>query len=248
MAIEINRQDFITRLNEVFEINGISHLLNEKRCDLFYRLTERMLTENEKYNLTAITDVNKIILGHYADCAAIESRFKEGASVVDVGCGAGFPTLPLAIVRPDLKILAIDSTAKRVGYVSATAELLCLSNVKTQVIRAEDAGRRGDLRESFDYATARAVAELRVLCELCMPLVRSGGKMIAMKGKNAENELAQANRAITVLGGGDAFSDSLRLIDGYGEELNHPLIIIEKKRKTVGEYPRSYSQISKKPL
>lgn len=248
MAVEIDRQSFISRLNTVFKKNGLSHLLDMDTSETFLRLTERMLTENEKYNLTAITDVNKIILGHLADCAAIESRFKEGRTVIDVGCGAGFPTLPLAIVRPDLQIHAIDSTAKRVGYVKETAELLGLTNVKVSVIRAEDAGKLAEMRECFDYATARAVAELRVLCELCMPLVKVGGKMIAMKGRNAEYELTDAKKAISMLGGKGAVCDIIRLSDVEDEELVHPLIIIDKKDKTPKDYPRVYSQISKKPL
>lgn len=247
MAIEINKQEFVSRLMTVFSENGLLNLLDDERCELFYRLTERMLTENEKYNLTAITDVNKIILGHYADCAAIEGSFKDGGRVVDVGCGAGFPTLPLAIVRPDLQITAIDSTAKRVGYVAETAKMLGLSNISTRVIRAEDAGRTEELRESFDYATARAVAELRVLCELCLPLVKTGGKMVAMKGRNAELELQGARDAIAKLGGKGGSFDSITLRDA-DEELTHPLILIDKMSKTPRSYPRAYSQISKKPL
>ena len=248
MAIEINEKDFASRLNTVFKRNGIGHLLNAEKTGAFYRLTVRMLEENEKYNLTAITDMNKIILNHYADCALVESKFKVGATVVDVGCGAGFPTLPLAIVRPDLRILAMDSTAKRVGYVEESARILGLSNVSGKVSRAEDAGKSADLRESFDYATARAVAEMRVLCELCLPLVKPGGKMIAMKGRNAEIELQAAKKAIAILGGRGAVCENISLSDGDGEELNHPLILIEKKNKTPAAYPRAYAQISKKPL
>ena len=121
---EINEKSFNSSLTKVFAMNGMSSLLSMERCDAFYRLTVRMLEENEKYNLTAIVDPDKIILNHYADCATLAARLKKGASVIDVGCGAGFPTLPLAIVRPDLKILAVDSTAKRINYVDETAKLL----------------------------------------------------------------------------------------------------------------------------
>ena len=116
--MELNKQDFISMLSKVFAKNGLNRHLNSERADLFFCLTERMLTENEKYNLTAITEPEKIILNHYADCAVLSDFLPKGAKIIDIGCGAGFPTLPLAIIRPDLKILAVDSTAKRIAYVS----------------------------------------------------------------------------------------------------------------------------------
>ena len=246
MATDINEKEFKSILTRVFSENGLSSLLSAERSDLFYRLTARMLTENEKYNLTAITDPYKIILNHYADCAMLSSRLKKNSDVIDVGCGAGFPTLPLAIVRPDLKIVAMDSTEKRVNYVRESAALLGLTSVTCVVMRAEDAGKSPDHREKYDYATARAVAELRVLSELCLPLVKVDGQMVAMKGKNAGFELASAKRAISMLGGRGA---SLEEIVLKGDaDASHPLIVIDKKEKTPAQYPRVYSQISKKPL
>ncbi|MBQ8689735.1 MAG: 16S rRNA (guanine(527)-N(7))-methyltransferase RsmG [Clostridia bacterium] len=246
--MELTRENFIKELTRVFDINGIGTYLNDSVCDKFYRLTMRMLEENQKYNLTAITAPEKIILNHYADCVVMARAFDVGASVIDVGCGAGFPSLPLAIVRSDLKILAVDSTAKRVRYVAETAELLGLDNVSTRVMRAEEGGRDAALREKFDYATARAVAELRILAELCLPFVKVGGKMVAMKGKNAERELTDAKNAISVLGGGNVTVESVTLSDGGEESLSHPLIAVRKKAKTPTVYPRVYAQISKKPL
>ena len=245
--MEINEQYFKAELSRVFKENGLGALINLEKSEKFLELTKRMLTENEKYNLTAITDPDKIILNHYADCASLAAKLPKGASIIDVGCGAGFPTLPLAIVRDDLKIFAIDSTAKRIAYVEESARLLGLSGVKCAVMRAEDGAKSAELREKFDFATARAVAEMRVLCELCLPYVKVGGAMIAMKGKNAEFELSAAKRAIAILGGKDAKVESLTLT-GKDEVLTHPLIIIEKKTKTPPTYPRPYAQISKKPL
>ena len=245
--MDIDEQNFKAELSRVFKENGLGSLLNLEKSEKFLTLTKRMLEENEKYNLTAITDPDKIILNHYADCAALATKLPKGASIIDVGCGAGFPTLPLAIVRDDLKILAIDSTAKRVAYVEESSTLLGLTNVKCKVMRAEDGGKSPELREKFDFATARAVAEMRVLSELCLPYVKVGGAMIAMKGKNAEFELSSAKRAIAILGGKDAKVEHLTL-KGKGEELTHPLIIIDKKMKTPPAYPRPYAQISKKPL
>lgn len=245
--IEIKEKDFTSALSRVFSANGLSSYLSMERQKTFYQLTVRMLEENEKYNLTAITEIDKIILNHYADCVSLASRLKKGASIIDIGCGAGFPTLPLAIVRPDLKITAVDSTAKRVNYVKETAELLGLSNITALVMRAEDGGRSPEYREKFDYATARAVAEMRVLTELALPFVRIGGQMIAMKGKNAEFELSAAKRAIATLGGRNTLCENITL-KGEGETLTHPLIIIDKKERTPQNLPRPFAQISKKPL
>ena len=245
--MELNKQSFISELTRVFKHNGLGGLLSLEKCEKFFALTERMLTENEKYNLTAITEPSKIILNHYADCATLAERLPKGASIIDVGCGAGFPTLPLAILREDLKIVAMDSTAKRIAYVSESARLLSLENVTAIAMRAEDGARDGAYRERFDFATARAVAEMRVLSELCLPYVRVGGSLIAMKGKNAEYELTSAKKAIATLGGGDVKCESISLENGE-EALTHPLIIVKKKIKTPTTYPRAYAQISKKPL
>ena len=245
--IDIKEKDFTSKLTKVFSANGLGSYLSIERMKQFYDLTVRMLTENEKYNLTAITDLDKIVLNHYADCVAMAARLKKGAKIIDVGCGAGFPSLPLAIVRPDLEITAMDSTAKRVNYVAETAEMLGLTNLTAITMRAEDGGKNPEYREKYDYATARAVAEMRVLCELALPFVKVGGQMVAMKGKNAEFELSSARKAIATLGGRNTLCESITL-KGEGEELTHPLIIIDKKEKTPQTYPRPFAQISKKPL
>lgn len=243
----VDAQKFVSAMTRVFGENGLSTLLTRERVEKFYRLTVRMLEENEKYNLTAITDVNKIILSHYLDCATLAVRVPKGAKVADVGCGAGFPTLPLAILREDITVSAIDSTAKRVNYVAETAELLGLDNVTAVVMRAEEGAARPEYREKYDVVTARAVAEMRVLSELCLGFVRLGGKFIAMKGKNAQFELAYAKRAIAIMGGANTESCDITL-RGFGEEVSHPLITVEKKSKTPSGYPRPYAKISKKPL
>ena len=243
----INRQSFEAELSAVFKSNGLASLLDKKKSELFFLLTERMLEENEKYNLTAITEPSKIILNHYADCAFLSKKLPKGAKIIDVGCGAGFPTLPLAIVRDDISILAMDSTAKRINYVNESAEILGLKNVTAITSRAEDAAKLAQYREKFDFATARAVAEMRVLCELCLPFVKVGGEMLAMKGKNAEFELSGAKKAISMLGGSSASVEMVTL-SGKDEELTHPIISVKKKSKTPDSYPRPYAQISKKPL
>ncbi len=245
--MEINEQSFKAELSRVFKENGLASLLSMEKSEKFLMLTKRMLTENEKYNLTAITDPSKIILNHYADCATLAARLPKGAKIIDVGCGAGFPTLPLAIVREDVEILAMDSTAKRIAYVEESAKLLGLTNVKAIAMRAEDGAVKPEYREKFDFATARAVAELRILCELCLPYVKVGGQMIAMKGKNAEFELSNSKKAMAILGAKGVKVEDIKLTNG-SEELTHPLIIIDKKSKTPDAYPRPFAKISKKPL
>lgn len=241
-----DEKQFISRLTKVFDKNGLSSMLNMERAEKFMLLTKVMLEENEKYNLTAIKEPNKIILNHYADCASLAAILPKNAKIADIGCGAGFPTLPVAILRPDLNILGIDSTAKKINYVNTAKDMLGLSGVTAITARAEDVGK-SEMRESFDVVTARAVAAMRVLTELCLPLVKVGGQMIAMKGKNAEFELSEAKKAIALLGGKINATHMVRLSDD-DEEIIHPLIIIDKKAKTPAAYPRPFAQISKKPL
>ncbi len=242
----LDRQHFTSSLTKTFNENGLSKLLSKDVCERLFALTEFMLSENEKYNLTAITDPDKIILNHYADCATLAVRLPKGAKVCDIGCGAGFPTLPVAIFRPDVSVLGVDSTAKRIGYVTQAASLLGLTNVECVTMRAEDGGKDPKYREKFDVVTARAVAELRVLAELCLPYARVGGSFIAMKGKNAEFELSAAKKAIATLGGRNVRTETVTLVGA--ETASHPLIFIDKKEKTPAAYPRPYAQISKKPL
>lgn len=245
--MKFDENQFRARLNSVFKRNGFSSMLNLEGVNRFVELTELLLTENEKYNLTAIKEPNGIILNHYADSAALAAILPKGAKILDVGCGAGFPSLPIAILRPDVTVLAIDSTAKRIAYVNMVAEALGLTNITAEAARAEDLGRDADYREKFDCVTARAVATLRILSELCLPFAKVGGRFIAMKGKNAASELSESKKAIALLGGRIYATDDVRLSDG-DEELIHPLIIIDKKQKTPAAYPRAFAQISKKPL
>lgn len=243
-----DRAAFGDYLYRVFEQNELADHLSAERIEKFCILTEHMLTVNEQFNLTAIKEPERIALLHYADCIKGAFCFPEGARVIDVGCGAGFPSLPLAICRPDLSILAMDSTAKRVQYVQDTADLLGLSGITTMTARAEDLGKDPAFRESFDVATARAVAALPVLCELCLPFVKVGGVFAAMKGKSAKEELSAAARAIEKLGGGDGVLHDTPLTDGSGESFSHATVVIAKKRATPKEFPRLYTKIAKAPL
>ena len=245
--MQMSDKDFISELTKIFKENSFGALLNSQKSEKLLLLTKRMLEENERYNLTAITEPSKIILNHYADCATLSKQIAKGASIIDVGCGAGFPSLPLAILREDLNIFSIDSTSKRINYVKETAKMLGLNNISAESMRAEDGAKNEIYREKFDYATARAVAEMRVLCELCLPYVKVGGKMIAMKGKNAEFELSSSKKALAILGNAQAKIEKTFVKSGE-DCLEHALIVVSKKAKTPQAYPRPYAQISKKPL
>lgn len=242
----IDKTKFKDELKAVFKKNQLESLLDERKCELFFALTERMLEENEKYNLTAIKEPSKIILNHYADCAVLAQRLEKGVKMLDVGCGAGFPSLPVAILREDVKITALDSTAKKVAYVNATAELLGLTNITAVSMRAEEAAL-GAMRESFDTVTARAVAAMRILSELCLPFVKIGGSFIAMKGKNADAELDEARGVIARLGGSSPTVEAISL-SSEDESLSHPIIYVKKKTATPREFPRQYAKILKNPL
>lgn len=214
-------------------------------ADKFRRYGELLRDTNEKYNLTAITDDSGMAYKHFADCLMAARYYPEGATVLDVGCGGGFPTLPLAIARPDLTITAMDSTAKKLGFIDEVCEELGLTNVTTVCARAEEAGQ-GQMRESFDIVTARAVARLNILSEWCSPMVKVGGSFIALKGKDGMTELAEAKNAFSVLNlTGAAEEYTLNTPDG---EQGRCVITARKTAHTPPAYPRNGGKIKKKPL
>ncbi len=243
----MDKSAFFKDIKKSFDINLIKDTLDEEKIEKFILLTDYMLAENTKYNLTAIKDVEKIIPLHYTDSVMLSRYLTDGASLIDVGCGAGFPTLPLAILRPDLKITALDATAKKVAYVSSAAKICGIDNVTAICGRAEEIAKT-ELREGFDFASARAVAELRVLSELCIPFVKKDGYFIAMKGKNGMEEYQNAKNAIFRMGGVTEEKIPYE-IKTDGENFAERYIFkIRKATPTGKEYPRSFAQISKKPL
>lgn len=241
----MERSEFVFECQKTFEMNEM-HCSTEQ-ATLLYDLMIRMLEVNKSMNLTAITDEKAIILRHFADSVTVSRYIPQNSRIIDVGCGAGFPTLPLAIFRPDLQITALDGTAKRIRYVEETAHLLSLNNVTAIVGRAEEYAQDPLYRERFDVVTARAVAALPMLSELCLGFACVGGKMIAMKAQQAAEETAAAKNAISLCGGVLLEVVSCALVqDDVREERN--LVVIQKNATTPKKYPRHFSQISKKPL
>ncbi len=220
-------------------------------ADCASRLSEyanRLLTVNQHMNLTAITDPEDVALKHFADSIALSTYLpSRDARLIDVGTGAGFPAVPLAIAVPTLRVVAMDSTAKRIAFLRTCAEEMPIPNLGCLTGRAEEIGNDGNFRETFDIATARAVASLPVLCEFCLPLVKVGGFFLAMKSGDISEERMEASRAITLLGGELKEIHTYRL-HSEKETVERSVVVIEKVEKTKKQYPRSFAQISKKPL
>jgi len=212
----------------------------------------RLLVEwNQKMNLTAITDPVGIAVKHFADSLTVAPLLPAGAfRLIDVGTGAGFPGVPLALLRPDCRLTLLDSLNKRLVFLEEVCRQLDLP-VTLVHARAEEGGRRPDLREQYDVAVARAVAAMPVLCEYCLPFVRVGGRFLALKGPDADRERAEASRGIGVLGGKvaavTAFSLPKEPIPGI-EPMERRLLHIDKVRPTPPAYPRQSAKIAKKPL
>ena len=239
--------EFKEKLAVAFKSNAISVELTDEKANKLYELTNIMLEVNKSMNLTAITDEDAIIVKHYADSLTVSSYIPKGATVIDVGCGAGFPCLPLAIFREDLTITALDSTTKRIRYIEDTAKKLDIKNITPIAARAEELGKQNNYRESFDVATARAVASLPVLSELCLPFVKKGGLFISMKASQGTQEAIDSKNAVRICGGSIKSVGKLSLNLSQTTE-ERTIITISKVSETPIKYPRHYSQITKKPL
>lgn len=219
--------------------------LNETALERFDRLAELLIEQNKTMNLTAITDPDEVVIKHFADSISLFKAVipEENAKILDLGTGAGFPGIPLLITRPDLNLTMVDSTAKKLGYVARTVETLGLE-AETLHARAEEAGKKPEYREQYDIVCSRAVAALNVLSEYCLPFVKVGGVFVAMKSAKAEEEIADAKKALGILGGKIVDKITFTLSDG-GERT---LIVIKKISQTSPKYPRVSAQIAKKPL
>ena len=214
----------------------------EEKFEMYYN---RLIAVNEYMNLTAITEKNEVYLKHFLDSLFIVKAIdiSKPYSILDVGSGAGFPSIPLAIVDSNANVIIIDALNKRINFLNELVKEIGLNNVNAFHKRAEEYAK--EKRESFDYVTARAVARLNVLSELCLPLVKVGGHFIAMKGQVADEELKEAKKGIELLGGKVKNIIELDLPDNAGKR---EIIIIEKIKLTPNKYPRDFNKIKGKPL
>lgn len=219
--------------------------LDEIALERFDKYAELLVYWNERINLTAILEPDDIVLKHFVDSLAFLKYCspENGASLIDVGTGAGFPGLALKIARPDLNVTLMDSTKKKLGVID---EILKEVDLSANVVhtRAEEAGHDKSFREQYDFATARAVSNLRDLSEYCLPFVKVGGRFISLKGADAKNELDEADVAIKTLGGKVDKIDIFEL-SGCGERA---IIQIEKVSNTPDKYPRPKGKMVKQPL
>lgn len=215
--------------------------LSQDKADKLLKLYEFLVEYNQNVNLTAITDFEEVVVKHFIDSVLPFSMIdiKENSSFIDVGTGAGFPSIPLMIVRPDLKGTLLEALNKRCIFLEKACELTGV-DVKVVHGRAEDYAK--EKREAFDFATARAVAAMPVLCEYCIPYVKTGGKFIALKSVNEDE--TQCEKAVKVLGGKISEIKDYTITNGD----NRRLFIIDKVSQTPTKYPRNPSMIKKKPL
>ena len=221
--------------------------LNDKQMEQFNRYFELLVEWNEKINLTAITEPKEVAIKHMIDSitAYDEALFKDGATVIDVGTGAGFPGLPLKIFCPEIKLTLMDSLNKRIKFLQTVVEELGLKDVECVHARAEEGARNKKYRESFDLAVSRAVARLPILCEYCLPFVKKGGHFIALKGMQFQEEAEEAAKAIKVMGGSKTEIRPVKLpeIDD-----KRAVITITKTMPTPKAYPRKAGTPTKNPI
>lgn len=232
---------------QALKLKGID--LSDQQIKQFHDYYEMLINYNQKVNLTTIIDEYEVYLKHFYDSITplfYINKLQDEVSLVDVGAGAGFPSLPMKIIFPQLKITIVDSLNKRIKFLDELINQLGLTGVELVHARAEEfGGKKSKYREKFDFATARAVARMSVLAELCLPLVKVGGQFIALKAAKAKSELSDSEIAIKTLGGEvvDDFSFDLH----NGEESRH-IITINKIRKTPVKYPRKAGTPNKEPI
>ena len=225
-------------------IEKTEYVIREEKRLEFEEYRKLLLEYNEKYNLTTILEEKDMYYKHFLDSALGAFLFEENKSVLEVGSGAGFPSMVLKIVKPSLKFTLIESVGKKCEFLKVLVDKLGFSNVNIYNIRAEDGARREDLREKFDYATARAVARMNSLSEYCLPFVKVGGKFIAYKS-GEKDELFEADSAYKALGAKREKIIEYALPENYGERT---LAVIEKIKKTDKKYPRGQGKERKQPL
>lgn len=214
--------------------------------DQLVRYAQLLLEQNKVMNLTAITEPDQVVDLHFLDSAGVAlCADLAGKKLIDVGTGAGFPGMVLKILVPEVELTLVDSLGKRLDWLSTVCGDLGLTGVTIRHARGEELSLDPAFRDQFDFATARAVADLRVLCELCLPYVKPGGRFLAMKAAECEEEVSQAGRAVSVLGG--------RLLPAFrypipGTDVERRVVLVEKLSPTPKGYPRRWAKIQKAPL
>ena len=214
---------------------------HKEKFDAFLSLLREY---NARYNLTAITEEKDVLYKHFYDSLAGEMYISENAEILEVGSGAGFPSIPLKIVREDLKFTLVESTGKKCDFLEVCVRELGLENVRVFHSRAEDLGKNPAFREQFDVCCARAVAALPTLVEYCLPFVKVGGSFLAYKGE-AEEDIRAAKRAVSLLGGGETERAVFPLPENYG---TRTIVRIGKIKRTPDAYPRGNGKERSKPL
>lgn len=230
---------------ELFQKIGI--VLSQRQREQFDEFTKLLLEWNQKMNLTAITDPEEIVLKHYLDSALLFQTkvIRQGMKTIDVGCGAGFPSIPAKIIRPDLQFTLLDSLYKRLYFLDCVIEALQLQKIETLHMRAEDAGQEERYRQKYELCVARAVAPLNILMEYCTPFVEKGGYFVALKGPDGFRELEEARHAMQILG--MELTETLeRKLPSTEQE--RVLLVFQKVKETPPQYPRKAGKPCKKPL
>lgn len=224
------------KLFEKYNLNLTEEKLN--KLNIFY---SELIFYNNSFNLTAITEENEVFIKHFLDSIFPEFLIEKNSSVIDIGAGAGFPSLPLKIYRPDLRVTMIDSLNKRVNFLNDVIKKLELENISAFHARVEDFAKTS--RESFDYAVVRAVAKIPTLIEYAFPLLKVGGRLLCYKGGDVEEELKQSENALKILGG------VVERVEKFNLEGNsRTIVLIKKLEHTPSKYPRSKNLPKLKPL
>ena len=242
----IHNDNYAAYLASVLAKNALSAYATDEICNKLSAFCNYLLEQNKLFNLTAIKTPESAALLHFADSLTLAEFIPENAKILDIGSGAGFPAIPLAIARPDISVTALDSTLKRVNFINSAAKLLGLTNITAVCHRAEDVTGK-DFRESFDIVTARAVAAYPILLELALPAVKVGGKFVAMKSKDVSRETDGIERVLKQLSiSKPEFHNSEIASDS--EVFERCIVEVKKLGSTPDKYPRVYTQIKKKPI
>ena len=226
------------------ETNVYEKIVFEKKREEFEKFRSLLLEYNEKYNLTSITEEKDIYYKHFLDSVIGERFFKEGARVCEIGSGAGFPSIPLKILRPDLKLDLFESVGKKCAFLQAVVDNFQFKDVHIYNIRAEEGAKSVEFREKYDHATARAVARMNTLSEYCLPFVKVGGSFVAYKSGDT-TEIDEAKSAYKILGARLKGIETYALPENYGER---SIAVIEKIKTTPMKYPRGQGKERKQPL